>query len=192
MAETRSSPKVITLSLPNLDIKCEDRFKNYDFTNITHVVVHLSDIIIKSINANTDTSSEYVSEDYLNIIAKMLSVKFFGNETQLECLDTERLGRRKFVAFTNIEKKMERVQSQSPCEEKLEVIEVMFLRTNPRETQKAFWRPARALVFRKVLARVKQSLVEMVRLRVMWTRLNVSTRKLQRVRKGSASASTPA
>ncbi|KAJ5835008.1 hypothetical protein N7447_001034 [Penicillium robsamsonii] len=188
MAETRSYPEVITASLPNLDIQCEGRFKNYDFTNVTHVVVHLSDVIIKNINANTDASYEYGNEDHLNIIAKMLSVKFFGNETQLKWLDTERVGRRKFVAFTNIEKKWERVQSQSPSDTKLEVVEVMFMRSNPRELQKAFWRPARAIVSQKVLARVKKELVEMVRLRVMWTRLNVSPRRLQRLRNGSASA----
>ncbi|KAJ5514125.1 hypothetical protein N7463_003677 [Penicillium fimorum] len=188
MAETRSYPDLTTASFPNLDIQCEGRFKNYDFTNVTHVLVHLCDIIIKNINANADASDEYDNEDYLNIIAKMLSVKFFGNENQLEWLDTERVGRRTFVAFTNIEKKWERVQSQSTSDEKLEVVEVMFMRSNHRELQKAFWRPARAIISQKVLARVKKDLVEMVRLRVMWTRLNVSPRRLQRLSKGSVSA----
>lgn len=112
----------------------------------------------------------------------MLSVTFFGNETQLEWLDTERVGRRRFVAFTNIEKKEKGTQSQSPSSGNLQVVEVMFLRTSPRDTQKIFWRPARATVLQRVQIRV-YDLVEMVRVRVMRTRSNVVRR-----RKGSPSA----
>jgi hypothetical protein len=117
-------------------------------------------------NVNADISHKYDTEDYLEIIGKTLSVVFFGNETQLEWLATERLGRRKFIAFTNVGKK-DLGQSQSLSDRELKAVEVMFMRTNPREIQKAFWRPARNLVFHKVLARAQKS--EMVRVRVLRT-----------------------
>lgn len=118
----------------------------------------------------------------------MLSVTFFGNENQLEWLDTEHIGRRKFVAFSNIEKKEKRVQSQSLSHGKLRVVEVTFIRTNPREIQKIFWRPARTTILLRVLARVKNS-VDMVRVRVMRTRSGMIPRKMfPKLRKGSASA----
>ncbi|KAJ5452203.1 hypothetical protein N7445_000386 [Penicillium cf. griseofulvum] len=168
MAETHSDPEIIRALLPNLDVQCEGRFKDSDLTTITHVVVHLSDIIIKNImNVNADISHKYDNEDYLEIIGKTLSLAFFGNENQLEWLGTERLGRRRFIAFTNVEKKDEPGQSQSLSNKNLKVVEVMFMRTNPQEIQKAFWRPARKFVFHKVLARAKDS--EMVRVRVMRT-----------------------
>ncbi|KAJ5616154.1 hypothetical protein N7537_001268 [Penicillium hordei] len=186
MAETRSSPEVITASLPALEVQCEKKFKCYDVSNFTHIVVHLSDMAIRNLknitNSNADPPCEFDNEDYLDIIGKMLSVTFFGNENQLEWLDTERVGRRKFVAFTNIEKKEKRAQSQSPGHGKLQVVEVMFMRTSPRDTQKIFWRPARATVLQRVQIRM-YDLVEMVRVRVMRTRSNVVPR-----RKGSASA----
>lgn len=185
MAETHPSPEVITSSLPALEVQCEKRFKNYDVANFTHIVVHLSDMAIRNLknitNSNVDPSYELDNEDYLDIIGKMLSVTFFGNENQLEWLDTERAGRRTFVAFTNIEKKEKRAQSQSPLL-KLQVVEVMFMRTSPQDTQKIFWRPARATVLQRVQIRVCD-LVEMVRVRVMRTRSKVVPR-----RKGSASA----
>ncbi|KGO64041.1 hypothetical protein PITC_012780 [Penicillium italicum] len=192
MAETRSSPNVITASLPALEVQREDKFKDYNLSDITHVVVHLSDTTIKNIrsimDSNADTSYKYENEDLSEILGKMLSLSIFGNENQLECLDTERVGRRKFVAYTNIEKKEKQDQSQNPSHGKLQVIEVMFMRTNPRETLKIFWRPARAIVFQRVLARVN-NVVEMVRVRVMRTRSNAIPRKLiPRQRKGSASA----
>lgn len=112
----------------------------------------------------------------------MLSVTFFGNENQLEWLDTERVGKRRFVAFTNTEKKEEGVQSLSPMGGKLQVVEVMFMRTSPRDTQKIFWRPARATVLQRVQIRV-YDLVEMVRVHVMRARSNVVPRK-----KGPASS----
>ncbi|KAJ5208937.1 hypothetical protein N7449_003316 [Penicillium cf. viridicatum] len=193
MAETRSSPEVITSSLPALEVQCEKKFKSYDVSNFTHIVVQqvpfqmiLSDMAIRNLknimNSNADPSYEFDNEDYLDIIGKMLSVTFFGNENQLEWLDTERVGRRRFVAFTNIEKKEKRAQSQSPSHGKLQVVEVMFMRTSPRDTQKIFWRPARATVLQRVQIRACD-LVEMVRVRVMRTRSNVVPR-----RKGSASA----
>ncbi|KXG48822.1 uncharacterized protein PGRI_026920 [Penicillium griseofulvum] len=166
MAETHSYPEDIRDLLPNLDVQCEDRFKDSDLTDITHVVVHLSDIVIKNImNVNADISHKYDTEDYLEIIGKTLSVVFFGNETQLEWLGTERLGRRKFIAFTNVGKKEPGSQNLSDRNQK--VVEVMFMRTNPREIQKAFWRPARDFVFHKVLARAEKE--ETVRVRVMRT-----------------------
>ncbi|KAK4871381.1 hypothetical protein LT330_000618 [Penicillium expansum] len=162
MAETRSSPEVINASLPALEVQHENKFKDYNFSDITHVVVHLSDITIRNIqnmmNSKSNTSNEYENKGYLEIIGKMLSLTFFGNENQLEYLDTEHVGRRKFVAFTNIQKKEKPDQSQSPSHEKLQVIEVIFMRTNPRETLKIFWRPARAIVFQRVLTRVKKLL----------------------------------
>lgn len=141
-------------------------------------------------DSNADISNEYDTENYLNIIGNMLSVTFFGNENQLEWLHTEQIGRRKFVAFTNIEKKEKRIQSPSlsPRDGKLQVVEVIFMRTSPREIQKVFWRPARPIVLRRVLARVKNSL-ELARVRVMRRRLDVNHRKVTpRPRKGSASA----
>ncbi|OQE47159.1 hypothetical protein PENCOP_c001G08156 [Penicillium coprophilum] len=189
MVETRYYPEVITPSLPNLDMQGESRFENYDFANITHIVVHPSDTMMKNINAGAkaNTSYNYDNKDYLKIMGKILSVKFFGNDYQLEWLDSQGVGRHTFIAFTNTEKKWERVQNQTPSDEKLEVVEVMFMPTNPREVRKAFWRPARDFVFGRVQARVKESSLEMIRLRVMWTRLTVSPRKLQKLRKGSAS-----
>ncbi|KAJ5878772.1 hypothetical protein N7455_002237 [Penicillium solitum] len=170
MAETRSSPEIVTASLPALEVQCEKKFKYYDVSNFTHIVVHLSDTAIRNLknitNSNADPSYELDNEDYLDIIGKMLSVTFFGNENQLEWLDTERKG----------------AQSQSPSSGKLQVVEVMFLRTSPRDTQKIFWRPARATVLQRVQIRV-YDLVEMVRVRFMRTRSNVVPR-----RKGSASA----
>ena len=56
-------------------------------------------------NPNADISNAYDTESYLNLIGNMLSVTFFGNENQLEWLDTEKISRRKFIAFTNIKKK---------------------------------------------------------------------------------------
>lgn len=141
-------------------------------------------------DSNADISNEYDTENYLNIIGNMLSVTFFGNENQLDWLHTEQIGRHKFVAFTNIEKKEKRIQSPSlsPRDGKLQVVEVIFMRTSPREIQKVFWRPARPIVLRRVLARVKNSL-ELARVRVMRRRLDVNHRKVTpRPRKGSASA----
>ncbi|CAI7584570.1 unnamed protein product [Penicillium viridicatum] len=183
MAETRSSPEVITASLPAFEVQCEKKFKYCDVSNFTHIVVHLSDTAIRNLKNNTNSNadpSRIDNEDYLDIIGKMLSVTFFGNENQLEWLDTERVGRRRFVAFTNIEKKKNGAQSQSPSSGKLQVAEVMFMRTSPRDTQKIFWRPARATVLQRVQIRVCD-LVEMVR--VMRIRSNVVPR-----RKGPASA----
>ncbi|KAI3291489.1 hypothetical protein DTO002I6_5742 [Penicillium roqueforti] len=191
MADIHSSPEDITTSLPALDVRYESKFKDYNLSNITHVVAHLSDRKIKNnMDSNADISNEYDTENYLNIIGNMLSVTFFGNENQLDWLHTEQIGRRKFVAFTNIEKKEKRIQSPSlsPRNGKLQVVEVIFMRTSPREIQKVFWRPARPIVLRRVLARVKNSL-ELARVRVMRRRLDVNHRKVTpRPRKGSASA----
>ncbi|CAG7966241.1 unnamed protein product [Penicillium nalgiovense] len=158
MAETRSSPEVTTASLPALDVQYENKFKDYELSDITHIVVHLSVVNLRNImKSNTDISSKYDNEGYLDIVGKMLSVAFFGNGTQLEWLGTERVGRRKFVAFTNIKNKEKLVQNQSLRYGKLKVVEVMFIRTNPRKTQKIFWRPARKIVFRRVLIKVHDS-----------------------------------
>ena len=139
-------------------------------------------------NSNADISNAYDTESYLNLIGNMLSVTFFGNENQLEWLDTEKIGRRKFIAFTNIKKKEKRVQSPSLKQGKLQVVEVMFMRTNPREVQKVFWRPARPIVLRRLLAKVRNS-IEVGRVRVTRTRLDVTHRKVSpRLRKGSALA----
>ncbi|CAI7652205.1 unnamed protein product [Penicillium crustosum] len=180
MAETCPSPEVTTTSLPALEVQCEKKFKYYDVSKFTHIVAHLSDTAIRNLkniaNSNADPSYEFDNEDYLDIIGKMLSMTFFGNENQLEWLDTERVGRRRFVAFTNIKKKEKGAQSQSPSNGKLQVAEVMFLRTSPRDTQKIFWRPARATVLQRTQIRV-YDLVEMVRVRVMRTRSNVVPRR---------------
>jgi hypothetical protein len=138
-------------------------------------------------NSNTDTSNEYDNEGYLDIVRKMLSMTFFENENQLGWLGTERLGRRKFVAFTNIKNKEKWIQNQSLRCGKLKVVEAMFMRTNPRETQKIFWRPARKIVFRRVLIKVHSS-VEKAQVRVATTRAGMTSQKLAyRLRKGSAS-----
>lgn len=124
----------------------------------------------------------------MDIVEKILSVTFFGNENQLEWLGSERHGGRKFVAFTNIKNEEKWVQNQSLRYGKLEVIEVMFMRANPRETQKIFWRPARKIVFRRVLIKVRKS-VGRARVRVGATRADMISQKLAyRLRKGSASA----
>lgn len=39
MAETRSPPQVTTASLPVLDVHYEHKFKDYDLSDITHIVV---------------------------------------------------------------------------------------------------------------------------------------------------------
>ncbi|KAJ9485669.1 hypothetical protein VN97_g7674 [Penicillium thymicola] len=186
MAETRYSPEVIPASLPALDVQCEKKFEYYDVSQITHIVVHLSDKAIRNLksitNSDADPSSEFDNEDCSHIIGKMLSMTFFGNENQLEWLDTERVGRRRFVAFTNTERKEKEAQSLSPMGGRLQVVEVMFMRTSPRDTQKIFWRPARATVLQRVQIRV-YDLVEMVRVRFMRTRSNVVPRK-----KGPASS----
>ncbi|EKV07370.1 UPF0648 protein C3H5.09c [Penicillium digitatum] len=192
MAEARSSPEVIGVSLPALEVQHETKFEDYSLTDITHVVVHLSDITPKNIrnimNFNADTSYEYDGKYYVDLIGKMLSVTFFGNENQLELLGTELMGRRVFVAFTNIEQKKELDLNQSSRHEKLQVAEVMFMRTNPRETLKIFWRPARAMVLQRVLAKVMKG-SEMGRVRVMRTRSDVIPRKLNpSLSRGSASA----
>ncbi|KAJ5944121.1 hypothetical protein N7516_004289 [Penicillium verrucosum] len=179
MAETRSSPEVIAASIPTLDVRCEKKFEYYDVSQITHIVVHLSDKVIRNLknitNSDADPSSE---EDCSHLIGKMLSVTFFGNENQLEWLDTERVGKRRFVAFTNTEKKEKGAQSLSPMGGKLQVVEVMFMRTSP---------PG----YTKNLLETRQSnsppavydLVEMVRVHVMRARSNVVPRK-----KGPASS----
>ncbi|KAJ5255570.1 hypothetical protein N7497_006944 [Penicillium chrysogenum] len=189
MAETRSPPEVTTASLPVLDVHYEHKFRDYDLSGITHIVVHLSDTHIKNIiNSNTDISNEYNNQCYLDIVEKILSVTFFGNENQLEWLGSERHGGRKFVAFTNIKNEEKWVQNQSLRYGKLKVVEVMFMRANPRETQKIFWRPARKIVFRRVLIKVRNS-VERARVRVGTARAGVISQKLAyRLRKGSASA----
>ena len=139
-------------------------------------------------NFNTDIPNEYDSEDYLDIVRKLLSAAFFRNENQLEWLGTERVGRRKFIALTNIKNKEQWVRNQSPRYGKLKVVEVMFMPTNPWETQKIFWRPARNIVFRRILIKVRNS-AERARARVMTTRVGVISQKLAyRLRKGSASA----
>ncbi|KAJ6187718.1 hypothetical protein N7519_002626 [Penicillium mononematosum] len=188
MAETRSPPEVTTSTLPTLDVQYENKFKDYELSDITHIVIHLSDTHIRNImNSNTDISNEYGNQGYLDIVRKMLSVTFFGNENQLEWLGTERLGRRKFVAFTNIKNKEKWVQNQSLRYGKLKMVEVMFMRTNPRETQKIFWRPARKIVFRHVLIKVRNS-VEKARVRAATTRAGMISQKLAyRLRKCSAS-----
>ncbi|CAG8888070.1 unnamed protein product [Penicillium egyptiacum] len=182
MTETHSSAEVIAASLAALDVQYESKFRDYDLSAVAHIVVQ------NIMNSNPDISNEYDNEGYLDIIGKILSVTFFGNENQLEWLGTERVGRRKFVAFTNIKNKEKWVQNQSPRHGKLKVVEVMFMRTNPREKQKIFWRPARKIVFRRVRIRAHKS-VERAQGRVVTTRADVISQKLvQRLRKSSASA----
>ncbi|KAJ5960399.1 uncharacterized protein N7479_007549 [Penicillium vulpinum] len=158
MAETRSYPETITTSLPGFSVKCEEKYKDYDLTDITHVVVHLSDTIIRNLrNSRANDFYGCDNKDYWEFIEKMLSVTLFGNENQLEWINTYHCFRRSFVALANIEKKEEREQSQSLGDAKTKVIEVMFMQTNPREMQKIFWRPAREIVHQSVVAELDDS-----------------------------------
>lgn len=122
----------------------------------------ISDIIESATGAVYDSND---TPEYLDFIGKMLSKAIFGKENQLEWLGTECHGRCQFFAFTNIKKTEKCAQSQSSADGRLQVIEIMFLRSRPQEKRKIFWRPAREIVCRLVQARASIA-VEMVRVRI--------------------------
>ena len=75
-------------------------------------------------------------------IGKIISKCFFNDEGQLEWLNAVRVRSREFIAFTNPPKNAD--------ETNLQIVEIDFIKPQPNETLKMFWKPARAIIRQKV------------------------------------------
>ena len=75
-------------------------------------------------------------------IEKIISKCFFNDEGQLEWLNAVRVRSREFIAFTNPPKNAD--------ETNLQIVEIDFIKPQPNETLKMFWKPARAIIRQKV------------------------------------------
>lgn len=81
-------------------------------------------------------------------IGKIVSKAFFGVEDQLEWLNAVRVRTREFIAFSNTST----VEDDGPNDEtrRIQVVEVDFLKPQPGENIKLFWKPARGIISQQV------------------------------------------
>ena len=83
-------------------------------------------------------------------IGKIVSKAFFGNEEQLEWLNSVLVRNREYIAFTNTRKNSSDLEDQSTGNRRLRVVEADFLKPQPRENLKLFWKPARGIICQKM------------------------------------------
>lgn len=86
---------------------------------------------------------------FWSFIGKMVSKAFFDNEEQVEWLKAVRVWDREFIAFTNTQN-IPSQEEQNIGEGKFRVVEVDFLKPQPGENLKLFWKPARGIICQKV------------------------------------------
>lgn len=81
-------------------------------------------------------------------ISNIVSKAFFGVEDQLEWLNAVRVRTREFIAFSNTGT----IKDAGPTHEirRIQVVEVDFLKPQPGENIKLFWKPARGIISQQV------------------------------------------
>ncbi|PIG88205.1 hypothetical protein AARAC_010704 [Aspergillus arachidicola] len=77
------------------------------------------------------------------------SKALFDDEEQLEWLNAVRVRTRESIAFTNTQ--INRFCNQNIDEAKLRIVEIDFSKPQPGENLKLFWKPAREIIYQKVI-----------------------------------------
>ncbi|KAF2468563.1 uncharacterized protein BDR25DRAFT_290316 [Lindgomyces ingoldianus] len=145
MDETLPDCDAITVPVPSVSITTEDRFIALSKTDITHIVIQLTDRRLDSIMESVGVQYEFNKPwPFWFFIGKIVSKAFFNNDQQLEWLNTVRIRTREFIAFTNAGRK------ETDSNQKLQVIEVDFAKPQPGKELELFWKPARGLISQKV------------------------------------------
>ncbi|EPS34446.1 hypothetical protein PDE_09410 [Penicillium oxalicum 114-2] len=155
MDETLPDDRAILAPVPTVDLTVEDRFRTLKTADISHVVVQLSDKRLDSImQCHAGLTYNFDRPwPFWFLIGKALSKAFFGDEQQLRWFNFLRVWNREFVAFTNMRgESMSDLELLNRDKDKLQVIEVDFLKPVPGENLKAFWKPARGIICQRVEA----------------------------------------
>lgn len=84
-------------------------------------------------------------------IGKIISKAFYGNEQQLEWLNTVRIGIRELIAFTNtlVHRGVDKTEGHSE-NTMIQVVEVDFATPRPGAELELFWKPAGQIITHKV------------------------------------------
>ncbi|KAL5356156.1 hypothetical protein BJX96DRAFT_142384 [Aspergillus floccosus] len=152
MDKTLPDDKAITVPVPTIDLTVEARFQNLPVADISHVVIQLSDKRLDSIMQ----SCASLTYDFDNpwpfwfFIGKIISKALFGDEQQLQWLNTVRVRNREFIAFTHILLEASDLEQLNQDKAPLRVVEVDFSKPVPGERVKAFWKPAREIIRQRV------------------------------------------
>ncbi|KAL4802040.1 hypothetical protein BDV18DRAFT_164548 [Aspergillus unguis] len=153
MDKTLPDDRAILAPVPTVELTVEDRFRTVKTSDVSHVVVQLSDTRMDSIMRNCAGLAYDFDKPwpFWFFIGKALSKAFFGDEQQLKWLNAVRVRNREFIAFTNMgEERMSDLDLLNREKEGLCVIEVDFSKPVPGEALKAFWKPAREIIRQRV------------------------------------------
>ncbi|KAH0601153.1 hypothetical protein MHUMG1_00025 [Metarhizium humberi] len=150
MDETLPDHRAITVPVPTADIIAEVQNQGLEAAAISHFVVQLSDkrfdLLMQLIaGIPYDFNKPWPFWFY---IGKIVSKAFFGVEDQLEWLNAVRVRTREFIAFSNTST----VKDDGLNDEtrRIQVVEVDFLKPQPGENIKVFWKPARGIISKQV------------------------------------------
>ncbi|KAJ6032745.1 hypothetical protein N7540_003477 [Penicillium herquei] len=138
--------KAITVPVPIAEVTTEDRYRSFPIADIDYFVVQLS-------GKRFDSIMQFVAgipyefnkpSPFWFFIGKDLSKTFFDNEGQLEWFNAVRIRSWGFIAFTNTQR------NRSHDARTLQVVEIDFLKPQPKENLKLYWKPARGIIRQKV------------------------------------------
>ncbi|KAJ5800867.1 uncharacterized protein N7518_002935 [Penicillium psychrosexuale] len=153
MDETLPDHQAITVPVPSVNITVEDKFKSFLLSDITHVVVQLSDKRLDSIMQSVCGISYDFNKPwpFWFFIGKIMSKAFYGNEQQLEWLNAVRVGTREFIAFTNTQDNRDVDKTEGFSKHTMiQVVEVDFSKPRLGADLDLFWKPARKIITQKV------------------------------------------
>ncbi|KAJ5697496.1 hypothetical protein N7488_011180 [Penicillium malachiteum] len=136
MDETLPDNEATTVPVHTAVVTTEDRHKTFPIAEISHFVVRRLDSIMQHVaGVPYDFDMSWPSWFF---IGKIISKCFFDNEGQLEWLNAVRVRSREFIAFTNTQVNSDKAN--------LQIVEIDFLKPQPNEDLKLFWKPARGLI----------------------------------------------
>ncbi|KAJ5963549.1 uncharacterized protein N7479_003425 [Penicillium vulpinum] len=142
MDETLPDSQAITVPVPIAEVTTEDKYRACPITDASHFVVQRLDSIMLSVaGISYDSNKPW---PFWFFIGKILSKSLFEVEGQLEWLNAVRVRSREFIAFTKAQYKSD------PEKAKLQIVEIDFLKPQPNEPLKLFWKPARGIICQKV------------------------------------------
>ncbi|KAK8917136.1 hypothetical protein H634G_09251 [Metarhizium anisopliae BRIP 53293] len=146
MDQTLPDHRAITVPVPTADITAEVQNQGLEAAAISHFVVQRFNLLMQLIaGIPYDFDKPWPFWFY---IGKIVSKAFFSVEDQLEWLNAVRVRTREFIAFSNTST----VNDNGPNDEtrRIQVVEVNFLKPQPGENIKLFWKPARGIISKQV------------------------------------------